>query len=161
LRFSFLFGHDRFGKPSRTFRNMGRNFFAKEGSVRTELIAMRSPVGTLRPSGQCRGSNRGSERRKYMRESFTALMADHMHTREMQICDLSIKTNPEPEGPTQRPDIWAHRYYMGLAKKESVLDRGCSTYGNPSTLYSAAKHAQRDILVRLQTLTARQKIFGT
>ena len=48
----------------------------------------------------------------------------------------------QPKGRTQRPDIWAHRSRMGLAKKESILDRGVVphmgiplpyTWPNPST----------------------------
>ena len=99
---------------------MPRNSFAKEGSAKAELIAIRGPVGAPRPSAQCRGSNRGPHDGNIGESRYCpiALMADHIHTREVQVCDLSAKTNPEPKGRT------AHRSGMGSAKKESILDRG-------------------------------------
>jgi hypothetical protein len=51
-------------------------------------------------------------------------MADHIHNREVQVCDLSAKTNPEPKGRTQRPDIWAHAPVWGQQRKKVSLIAG-------------------------------------
>jgi hypothetical protein len=93
----------------------------RRGSAGSELIAIRGPVGAPRPSGHCRGSNRGPHDGNI---GETLLLPSWQTISTIARCRYAIfrpKPIPRPRA-ARKGRTYGSR--MGSAKKESILDRG-------------------------------------